>query len=68
MKIKLIIYIVNTIIIFFALDGININQIFKKNKIIQARIFYFILALSLVYLLTNFIWDFCEYSKIIKNV
>ena len=32
--------------------------IFKKNKIFQARLFYLLLITSLVYLVTNFIFDF----------
>ena len=35
----------------------NINHIFKKNKIVEARLFYFFLGLSLIYLVTNFLWD-----------
>ncbi len=65
MNLKFILYIINTFIVFVALDSININSIFKKNKNIQAKIFYFILGFSLVYLLTNFICDFIECSKII---
>lgn len=64
MSAKAILYAFITIIVIWALDSININFIFKKNKIIQARVFYFLLALSLIYLVTNFIWDFFMYSKI----
>ncbi len=64
MSAKAILYAFITIIVIWALDSININFIFKKNKVIQARVFYFLLALSLIYLVTNFIWDFFMYSKI----
>ncbi len=40
------------------MDGVNINAIFKKNKIIQARVFYIVLVLVLTYLLANFLYDF----------
>ena len=64
MNIKFIIYLLSTIIVFLALDSVNFNAIFKKNKIFQARLFYFIIAFSLIYLLTNFICDFINVSKI----
>ncbi|HIS38411.1 MAG TPA: DUF1146 domain-containing protein [Candidatus Onthousia faecavium] len=57
MSVKYFIYLIVTIITIWALDSININAIFKKNKIWQARVFYFFLALSLIYLVTNCIYD-----------
>lgn len=60
---KFFIYLLSTIIVLFAMDGVNINAIFKKNKIVQARVFYLVLAFSLIYLLTSFLYDFL-YIKI----
>lgn len=60
MSIKYILYLFVTIITIWALDSININAIFKKNKILQARVFYFLLALSLIYLVTNCLYDLYE--------
>ena len=54
---KLVLYIAMTILVVWSLECININQIFKKNRYYQARIFYFLLAASLIYLSTNFFWD-----------
>lgn len=54
---KFLLYVFVTIIVIWAMDSVNINQIFKKNRVVQARIFYFLLGLSLVYLITNFIMD-----------
>ncbi len=65
MSIKVILYVLVSILVIWTLDCININQIFKKNKILQARIFYLLLALSFIYLITNFIWDFFLSSKIV---
>lgn len=45
-------------VIVWVMDGININSIFKKNKIYQARMFYIIIIISLTYLVTNFMIDF----------
>ncbi len=58
MDIKIIIYIIVTGLVFYAMDAININQIFKQNRVLQARIFYMLIGISLIYLTTNFIYDF----------
>ena len=65
MSAKFFIYLITTRLVLYSLDSININQIFKKNKINQARVFYLILALCIIYLLTNFIYDFFLSSKFI---
>lgn len=65
MLVKFLLYAFITPLVILALDSININQIFKKNKVFQARLFYFFLALSLIYLVTNFIYDCASLSKII---
>lgn len=54
---KLIIYIFVIPLVIFAMDSININMIFKKNKIYQARLFYILLVFSLSYLICNFLYD-----------
>ena len=58
MSVKIFIYIIVGIIVVWALDAVNINSIFKKNKVFQATLFYMLLAISLIYLVTNFIYDF----------
>lgn len=60
MSVKYVLYIIVTIITIWSLDSININAILKKNKNIQARVFYFLLALSLIYLVTNCLYDLYE--------
>ncbi len=54
---KVLIYILVSALVIWSLEAININQIFKKNRVLQATLFYFFLALSLIYLVTNFIMD-----------
>ena len=61
---KFFVYVVVTILVIWAMDSININGIFKKNKIFQARIFYFLLGISMIYLITNFINLFVLYNKL----
>ena len=65
MNAKFLLYIVILPFVIYALDGVNINSIFKKNKIIQARILYVMIIFVLTYLLTNFIYDFYDVSKIL---
>ncbi|MBR2828890.1 MAG: DUF1146 family protein [Bacilli bacterium] len=57
MKGKFFLYIVITMLVIWAMDSININRIFKQNRVLQARIFYFLLGISMIYLVTNFLWD-----------
>ncbi len=64
MSVKVFVYTAVLIIVIYSMDSLNINGIFKKNRIAQARIFYMLLAISLTYLVTNFIWDFFLSSKL----
>lgn len=54
---KFFVYILSTILVVWSMESVNINQIFKKNKVYQARLFYFLLGISLIYLVTNFFMD-----------
>ena len=63
MSAKLFLYLFSSVIVVFSIDSININGIFKKNKVYQARIFYFLLALCMIELLTNFLYNLFEASK-----
>ena len=60
---KFILYVLVSIITFWAMDGININEFFKKGQVIKSRVMYFLILLSIIYLVTNFIYDFV-YLKI----
>lgn len=65
MSYKFFIYAFVTIIVIWAMDSVNINQIFKKNKVVQARVFYFLLGISIIYLVTNFLIDLFTSGKFI---
>ncbi len=65
MSAKFFLYLFSTIIVIYSIDSININQIFKKNKIMQARIFYFLIALCMIELLTSFLYNFFEATKFV---
>lgn len=60
---KFILYILVAIFTTWAMDGVNINAIFKKGQIVKARTTYFLILISIIYLVTNFIYDFI-YLKI----
>ena len=49
---KFILYVLVTIITVWAMDGININAIFKKGQVIKARVVYFLILLSIIYLVS----------------
>lgn len=65
MNAKYFLYIFVSIIVIWSMEAININHIFKKNRVLQARVFYVLLSLSIIYLITNFIFDFFSVSKMI---
>lgn len=65
MNVKVILYLLITPLTIYCLDSLNINHLFKKNKIIQARIIYLMIGVSLSYLVVNFLYDFYEVSRII---
>lgn len=58
--IKIILYVLIIPLTIWALDGVNINVIFKKNRPYQARMIYMMLIFSLSYLFVNFLYDFLE--------
>ncbi len=54
---KFFLYCAVSILVIWTMDAVNINRIFKQNRVVQATIFYFLLGLSMIYLVTNFLWD-----------
>ena len=56
--VKFAVYVLAAIISIFALDAVNLNVIFKKNKVVQARVFYLVLIFIFTYLLGSFLYDF----------
>jgi len=61
--IKLVIYLLVIPLVIYAVDSVNMNGIFKKNKMYQARVFYILLVFALSYLVTNFLYDFLYMVK-----
>ena len=65
MSVKYFLYFIVPIMVVWSFDSININAIFKKNKIWQARLFYFFLAIALIYLVTNCIYDLYQSAIVV---
>ena len=55
---RILLYIIILPLVIWAVDGININSIFKRNRIYQARVIYIIIIFALTYLTVNFMYDF----------
>ena len=64
MNVKVILYIVIVSLTIYILEGININSIFKKNRNVQACLFYLFSVICISYLVVNFLYDFFTYTKI----
>ena len=64
MSVKFFIYLFVSIVVVWAMEAVNINQIFRKNRVLQARVFYLLLGLSMIYLVSNFVFDFFVSTKI----
>ena len=61
--IKFILYLFILPLVVYAIGGLYLNGIFKKNKIYLAKIFYILLIFGLSYLVTNFLYDFLYIVK-----
>ena len=64
--IKAVLYVFTLIMTIWAMEGLDLNKIFKQSRIYQARIMYLIFAMSISYLVTNFMYDFITSFQIIK--
>lgn len=58
---KAFVYILIIPMVFYAMDSLNINMIFKKNSFLKARFLYLFISLAISYLVVAFIYDFFAY-------
>lgn len=65
MNVKTILYIIMVPLSIWAIDSLNIEGKFKKNRYYQARLLYLMISLGLSYLTVNFFYDFFLFSKFI---
>ena len=64
--IKAVLYVLLLPFTIWAMEGLDLNRLFKQSRIYQARIIYLMLAMCISYLVTNFIYDFFINFQIIK--
>ena len=65
MSIKIILYCIIVPLSIWALNSINMNNIFKKRSYYSSRFLYLFLSLGLSYLVVNFFYDFFVNIKFI---
>lgn len=65
MSVKLILYFLILPLTIWAIECLNIERFFKKNRIIQIQVLYFLISMALSYLVVNFCYDVFISSKII---
>jgi len=58
MDYKIYIYVISIFISAFAISGINFNNVFRKNKVVEARILVLLLSLALGYLVGSLVISF----------
>ncbi len=64
MDYRIFIYIIVAFLVAFSISGININSIFKKGHIYEARVTIILLIIAITELVSSFIINFLEVSKI----
>ena len=64
--IKAVLYVIIFLVVIWAMEGLEINKIFKQSRVYQARIIYLMIAMSLSYLVVNFLYDFFINFQIVK--
>ena len=63
--IKTVLYVLFLPFIIWAMEGLDLNRLFKQNRVYQARIMYLMIAMSITYLVVNFLYDFFINCKLI---
>lgn len=61
MNFKIMLYVFTTILSGYLLDSLNINHLFKKNRVLEAKIIYLLICICISYLVTNYLYDFIIY-------
>ena len=55
MDYKIYIYVICIFISAYAISGINFNNVFRKNKVVEARLLVLLLSLALGYLVGSLV-------------
>lgn len=65
MNYRIYVYVLVVLLTTFAISGLDLNRFFKKGKVIEANIFVIILIIAISELVSSFIINFLEVSKIL---
>ena len=58
MDYKIYIYVICVFISAYALSGINFNNVFRKNRVVEAKLLVLLLSLALGYLVGSLVISF----------
>lgn len=64
MNYKVIVYVVCMLFSAFGVSSLDLNRFFKKNKVAEANVFAIMLIIALAELVSSFIINFLEVSRI----
>lgn len=64
MDYKVYLYVFFTFVCIFVFSSLDFSKILRSNKNLEAKILVFILSFAFSYLVTNFIYDFINCSKL----
>ncbi len=65
MNLRLIIYLLSIVICTFAMSGVDLSIIIKKNHIWEARFLIIVIIFGLSYILANFLYDILTITSIV---
>ncbi len=65
MNYKLVIYVLSILTTAFGISSLDLNRFFKKGHVIEANIFAILLIVAIAELVSSFIINFLEVSKLI---
>lgn len=65
MNYKLMVYVVAVLFTTFGMGSLDLNRFFKQGKVVEANIFAILLILAISELVSSFIINFLEVSKIL---
>ena len=64
MNYKVYLYVIFMFLSIYTFSAIDFSKFLRPNKNIEARIIVFILSFAFSYLVTNFIYDFINCTKL----
>ena len=64
MSLELALYIIFFLMTAYILTSMRIEKIFKKGRVLEARLTVIVLGMCVSYLATNFVINFLEVSRI----